>query len=59
MRPHISDKNARLQVIDQIVNIMFNYCEKEKLKIHEFAKIAEKIPIITLNLYKKNLSEGF
>jgi len=59
MRPHLCDKNARIQVIDQIVHAFMNMCDEQNIVLHDFAEIVERLPILYLDLEKKDLSGEF
>jgi hypothetical protein len=59
MRAHLADKSARYHLIDQIVLQVMDMCEEKKFKLHDFAEIAQYLPIMKLHLDKKYLSPGF
>lgn len=59
MRPHLCDKGARRQVIDQIVHAMMDKCDEKKVYLHDFAEMVERLPILHLELEKKSLSGEF
>ena len=59
MRPHLCDKKARLQVIDQLVHSMMNICDEKNIILHEFSEMIERMPFLKLDLEKKSLSDEF
>jgi len=56
MRPHLADKKGCMEVIDQIVNQIKNLCYDQSLILHDFSEVPERLPMIKINLEKKNLS---
>lgn len=56
IRPHLADKKARMEVIDQIVNSIKDICYEQSLILHDFSEVPERLPMIKINLEKKNLS---
>lgn len=56
MRPHLADKKARMEVIHQIVTAVKETCDQQEIVLHDFSEVAERLPMIKVNLEKKNLS---
>lgn len=59
IRPHLCDKKARLNIIDQLVHAIMEMCNEKNLVVHEFAQIMEFLRVVRVKLHKSKLSGPF
>lgn len=59
IRPHLSDKNARMAVIDQVVTLIQEMCQEKNIELHDFPEIIERMSFMKLNLKKAELGPEF